>query len=69
MAKAKTDRLQVRISTEEKERAMQLFDGLGLSISDAVILFIRKSLIADGLPFSVDYSNPNKSQENFKNSI
>lgn len=62
MAKPKTDRLQVRIDPNEKERAMALFDSLGLTVSDAVTLFIRKSLIANGLPFSVDHSTPANTQ-------
>lgn len=53
---AKTDRLQVRIDPETKRQATELFDGLDMTVSDAVTLFIRQSLMSGGLPFAVDLS-------------
>ena len=54
---AKTDRLVVRIEPEMKSEAAALFDNLGMTVSDAVTLFIRQSLISGGLPFAVDMSS------------
>lgn len=51
---AKTDRLVVRIEPETKSAAAELFENLGMTVSDAVTLFIRQSLISGGLPFAVD---------------
>ena len=53
---AKTERLQVRIDPETKSQATALFDDLGMTISDAVTLFIHQSIRTGGLPFSVDLS-------------
>lgn len=57
----KNDRIQVRIDPKTKADAAALFDSMGLTVSDAVTLFIRQSLISNGLPFTVDYNkiNPN----------
>ena len=54
---AKTDRLVVRIEPETKSEAAALFNNLGLTVSDAVTLFIRQSLISGGLPFAVDLTH------------
>lgn len=53
---AKTERLQIRIDPETKSKAAALFEGLGMTVSDAVTLFIHQSLISGGLPFNVDYT-------------
>lgn len=61
---AKTDRLQVRIEPEVKAQANALFGNLGMTTSDAVMLFIHHSLNKGGLPFSVTTScNDNKIEE------
>lgn len=52
MAKtAKTERLYVRIDPETKTRATALFDNMGITVTDAVTMFIQQSLISGGLPF------------------
>jgi len=57
MAKAvKTASLHVRMDPEMKEQANQLFNDLGMTLSDAVTLFFTQALTERGLPFSV-YSN------------
>lgn len=53
---AKTERLQVRIEPEVKAQANALFENLGMTTSDAVMLFIHHALNKGGLPFSVDLS-------------
>ena len=58
---AKTDRLFVRIDPTTKMEAVQLFDTLGISVTDAVTLFIQHSLASGGLPFNVDNTIKNKS--------
>lgn len=52
----KTDEIRVRIKPEEKQKAKELFERNGLTLSSAVTMFIRQSLIADGLPFKSDNS-------------
>lgn len=60
---AKTDRLQVRIDPVMKNQATELFDNLGMTVSDAVTLFIQQSLMTGGIPFRVTekkIKNPSK---------
>ena len=56
---AKTEMIKVRIEPDTKAKATALFDGMGLSLSAAVSLFIQQSLNSDGLPFSVENSRKN----------
>ena len=58
MTKAtRTERIQVRVTPEVKEKSEALFRRCGLSMSDAVNMFLHQSLNADGLPFTVDGSS------------
>ena len=50
---SKSTRLQVRMIPETKERANELFESLGLTMSDAVTLFIHESLRVGGIPFPI----------------
>jgi DNA-damage-inducible protein J len=42
--------IQVRLSPELKQQAEELFAELGLSVSDAVRLFLKQSVNRGGLP-------------------
>lgn len=57
---AKTERLHVRIDSKTKTEATELFDGLGITITDAVTLFLRESLASGGRAFTVDLSSKNQ---------
>lgn len=43
----------VRVNKDIKERAEQLFDSIGLSMSAAINVFLRKSLDENGVPFAL----------------
>lgn len=45
---------QIRIDSELKKQAAELFDELGLDMSGAVTLFLRQCVLHDGLPFKVE---------------
>lgn len=49
----KTDMLHIRIEPEIKTMADQTFSDLGLTIADAVNVFLRRSIDAGGFPFPV----------------
>ena len=49
----KTDEIRIRITPEEKQQAKELFERCGLTISSAVTMFIKQSLLKDGLPFEI----------------
>ena len=56
-----TVQTQIRIDTEIKRQATELFNTLGLDMSTAVNMFLRQCLYRDGLPFAVE--KPHYSQE------
>lgn len=43
----------MRINPVVKEEAAELFAGFGLSLSEAITLFLHQSIIEGGLPFTV----------------
>jgi DNA-damage-inducible protein J len=50
---AKTASLNIRIDPETKSGAEQLFSQFGITVTDAVNMFLRKSLMVGGLPFEL----------------
>ena len=53
----KTSSFQMRINPEIKKRAEELYAGYGLTLTDAVNIFIQQSLNAKGLPFLMSPEN------------
>ncbi len=51
--------LNVRVNDELKQQASELFADLGLDMSTAINMFLRKSVQCDGLPFAVKRETPN----------
>lgn len=49
---AKGSLLQVRINQEQKEQAEKLYSSMGLTLSEAVRLFIAQSNVEQRLPFA-----------------
>ncbi|MCI1984434.1 MAG: type II toxin-antitoxin system RelB/DinJ family antitoxin [Bifidobacteriaceae bacterium] len=45
--------ISVRTDAELKERSQKLFADLGLDLSTAVNMFLRQSLVDNGIPFRV----------------
>jgi len=59
--------ISVKTDPEDKEQAAQIFDGLGLNLSTAINIFIKKSIAEGGLPFDVKdpfYSKSNQAELN-----
>ena len=50
---AKTANLNIRVDPEIKSSAEALFSSFGLTVSDAVNIFLHQSLLEGGLPFAV----------------
>ena len=53
-----TSTLQIRIDSDLRQQADELFSNVGLDISSAVRLFLRQSVIRHRLPFEVVAENP-----------
>ncbi|SYW14857.1 type II toxin-antitoxin system RelB/DinJ family antitoxin [Oenococcus oeni] len=59
--------ISVKTSPADKEQAAEIFDGLGLNLSTAINIFIKKSIAEGGLPFEVKdpfYSETNQAELN-----
>lgn len=50
---AKTANINVRIDPETKASAEQLFSSFGITVTDAINIFLHKSLMEGGLPFEM----------------
>lgn len=50
--------INVNVDTDIKEQANNLFNSLGLNMSTAINIFLRKSISVGGIPF--DVRKPNK---------
>ena len=51
--------IQARIKPELKEQAEIVFDAIGLSMGDAIRLFLQQSVNTGGLPFQPMAKQPN----------
>ena len=49
-----------RLNPEIKQEASELFESLGITLSDAINLFLHQSLSEGGLPFEVKRANAPK---------
>ncbi len=52
---AVTTPTQIRIEEGIKKQAVELLEGLGLNLSDAVNIFLRQVILQNGIPFEVKY--------------
>lgn len=55
----KTSNINVRIDPAVKAKADALFNQLGMSTSEAINIFLHKSIVYRGLPFDVALNVPN----------
>lgn len=46
---------QIRIDEITKKQAVELLEGLGLNLSDAVNMFLKQVVLRGGIPFEVKY--------------
>lgn len=60
---AKTANINVRIDPETKASAEELFASFGITVSDAINIFLRKSIMEGGLPFEVKQPRYNPETE------
>ena len=51
---------QIRIDADIKKQATDLFNALGLDMSNAVNLFLHQCVLRGGLPFSVEMPRYNQ---------
>ncbi len=54
-----TTNLNIRIDSDVKEQAEELFNELGLNMTSAVNIFLRTSIREHGIPFELKVDVPN----------
>ena len=55
-----TTNVSIRMDTELKAQADELFAELGMNLSTAFNIFVRQSLCEGGIPFEIRTDRPNK---------
>ena len=55
-----TTNVSIRMDTELKAQADELFAELGMNLSTAFNIFVRQSLREGGIPFAIRTDRPNK---------
>ena len=56
----KTDTLHIRVEPSVKQKAEKTLNDLGLSISEAVNVFLNQVILNDGIPFEIRKPKLNK---------
>ncbi len=57
---AKTSAINVNVPADVKEEANALFNNLGLTMSGAINIFLKKALSEGGIPFEIKERKPSK---------
>lgn len=52
---ATTTPTQIRIEENTKKQAVELLEGLGLNLSEAVNMFLKQVVLQNGIPFEIKY--------------
>lgn len=60
---AKTANINLRIDPDVKHRAEELFNSFGISVTDALNIFIHTSLMEGGFPFLIKQPKYNRETE------
>ena len=58
--RAKTDTLHIRVEPSVKMKAEKTLNDLGLSITEAVNVFLNQVILHDGIPFKIEKPRYNK---------
>ena len=57
---AKTDTLHIRVDPTIKQKAEKTLNDLGLSITEAINVFLNQVILNDGIPFEIRKPRYNK---------
>jgi len=55
-----TTNLNIRIDSDLKKQAEQIFNELGLNMSTALTVFLRQTIRSNGIPFDLRLEVPNE---------
>ena len=54
-----TTNINIRVDSDLKAQAEELFSDLGMNMSTAIIMFLKSAVSHDGIPFEVKRPRPN----------
>ena len=57
---AKNANLYIRVEQSIKDQAEEIFSNFGITVTDAVNIFLHKAIMVHGLPFDVCIPTPNE---------
>lgn len=60
MAKSNTSNISIRMDSNLKAAAEELYEELGMNLSTAFNIFVRQSLRERGIPFKITEETPNQ---------
>ena len=60
MAKSSTSNISIRMDSDLKAAAEELYEELGMNLSTAFNIFVRQSLRERGIPFRINEGTPNR---------
>jgi len=60
MAKTSTSNISIRMDSDLKAAAEELYEELGMNLSTAFNIFVRQSLRERGIPFRISEGTPNR---------
>ena len=55
--------IQIRLDDELKAEATALYDALGIDLNTAVRMFIKRSVMVNGIPFSIVFTKIDKGKQ------
>ena len=64
IVRMKTVATNIRIDKQKKKQSSQVLEGLGISLSGAINIFLRQLILHDGIPFKIEYPKPSRSLKN-----
>ena len=54
----------IRIDEQLKKQSSQVLEGLGISLSGAINMFLRQLILHDEIPFKIEYPKPSRFLKN-----
>ena len=54
----------IRIDKQLKEQSSQVLEGLGISLSGTINIFLHQLILHDRIPFKIEYPKPSRSLKN-----
>ena len=54
----------IRIDEQLKKQSSQVLEGIGISLSRAINMFLRQEILHNGIPFKIEYPKPSRFLKN-----